>query len=129
MMNQELTQKIEFLLHSLSLKYHTKEDTVDQISNYHGKIKLVELTSELCIAAHQRGKHAHIMLLDKSIEQIKEEFNGEKRILPLVIFTIKHGPNGYVNLRPGKLDIIWLSKMQKECFDTFVAIQLLVYKP
>lgn len=133
-MNKELTQRIEDLLHALSLKYHTKEDSIPQIASYHNEddlngIKLVELLPEVTVAAHQRANHAHILLLDKSIQELKKDFEGVRQIIPLVIFTIKYGKTPYVGIKPGRLDQIKISSMGKDCFDIFITLQALVYKP
>ena len=128
-MNKELAQRIENLIHLLSLKYHPKKGSVSQIGSYHGKITLTELTPTVCIGAHQRQNHAHVMLFNTSVEEITKDFLGKKHILPLVIITIKQGTTEYVRMKPGKLDEIHISKMGKDLFDTFITLQTLVYKP
>jgi ribosome assembly protein YihI (activator of Der GTPase) len=69
------------------------------------------------------GEHAHLLMVDKSIKEIKEDYVGSKKIIPLVIFTIKYGEKGYVKVQPGRLDKIELSSMKKDFFVVFHSLQ------
>lgn len=159
-MKRELTQYVESIISSLTLKHHVKEDAVEQIASYHGVIKLYELFESATVAVHYSNSTAHIILVDKSIAEIKEDVTdiipedpkakkiiAKRAIVPIVIFSIKIGPGGYVAMKPGVMDNIYLSVvpskkkdnyveqrpspvgMSKDLFDIFSTLQNLVYKP
>jgi hypothetical protein len=128
-MNKKLTQYVEYvenIIFSLSLKHHVKEDKVRQIASYHGEIKLWELIESVTVATHYSNNIAHILLLNKSIEEIKEDVTdikpipgdtttkaviAKRAIIPVIVFTINFGPKAYVSMKPGVMDSIYLTKV------------------
>lgn len=123
-MNQELQAFTEEMLKRICKGHHYSEEYTQQILSYHGSIKLRQLgiKERVTIAVHQRGNHAHVMLITKSISEI------DKNTVPIVIFTIKLGSSCYGRLQPGRLDKIDFTSFGKECMRIYSAIQLYIYE-
>ena len=129
-MNEELRFKMEKIIEALSIHHHCQTGSVEQIGNYHGTISLTQFTDQkFSIGSHQRGDYGHIMLINQTISDIQQDFNTSKKILPIVLFTIKYRPKRYVRMEPGELHRIPLSDMSEELLGVFIKLQQLVCGP
>ena len=124
-MNEQLHAFLEEMLRNICKGFDYAEKSTNQISSYHGPIKLIQIDTRgkefITIATHQHGNHLHVMLIDKPLEEIGATTT------PLVIFTFKLGKNSYSRVQPGRLERINFSEFGFICMKMFLAIQTFSY--
>lgn len=126
-MDQKLKETLERIVHKVSLAYRCKNDSIEQIDNYANKkdpISLLEFVDKgFTIACHQSYHYGHILMVNKTIAEIK--LNAVKTI-PDVVFAINIG-KGFARLQPGRMDRVIFSDMGKDFFEVFLKIQRVIY--
>jgi len=127
-MNEKIRVAMIEIIHDLSLPYHCKNDDVPQISSYHGGVLLTEFVdSGFTIGTQQSHNHGHILIMNKTIEEIKKDYYGAKKISPVFFFTLKQGEKWALRLS-GHLNEIDIGAMNQQMFEVYIQLHKLVKK-
>jgi hypothetical protein len=137
-MNKELEAFLEKLIKAI-LRGHLQltTGTVEQIGSYHHAMVLSEAIFRgkhiVTVGKFQYGNHAHLLFLDKTIKEIRKDYDpitGDKKILPKVIIKLKMGQNDKIvgmKMKPSLLDEINFGDFNTSLMDCFLKAQRLVY--
>ncbi|MBK5215696.1 MAG: hypothetical protein JJE53_02735 [Candidatus Pacebacteria bacterium] len=124
---EQHTVLLKVILNKVIKSRWVANDSVPQVSNFLGNVELTEfLGYNFTVGTHINSNHAHFLMIDKTIKEIKRDISlNKKEIRPQIVFTIKFGKDKIVaSFRSGGTTPIILNEMKNhEFFEVFIEFQ------